>query len=214
MLQWTRMDAVIKKYKTLQEFFQQRIHDAASTQHIELSTDVEFYLVCLMARFARSEHYYERDEKGKNELRALALKLADALYASEVDEQYIHLKSLADTALYHTGVFYDGLYNQVVDVDYYINMGGAAYQSLANLNTHRTKSLANTFDALGRKFAELAEVLHLCCEHEKILSDVDLLRLLDRYLKTGSKKAKEILEEKGILLDVGNEYFRSKNNEQ
>lgn len=196
------MDAVIKKYKTLQEFFQQRIHDAANAQHVNVSPDVEFYLVCLMAHFARSEQFYQRDEKGKNELRALALRLADAVYASEVDEKATHLKSLADSALYHAGVFYDGLYNQIVDVDYYINMGGAAYQSLANLNTHRTKSLAETFDALSRKFAELAEVLHLCCEHEKILSDMDLLRLLDRYLKTGSKKAKEILEEKGIALDV------------
>ncbi len=195
------MDAIIKKYRTLQEFFQQRIHDAASTQHVELSQDVEFYLVCLMAHFARSEQFYQQDEKGKNELRALALKLADALYAKEVDEKVIHLKSLADSALYHAGVFYDGLYNQIVDVDYYINMGGAAYQSLANLNTYRTKSLAETFEALSRKFADLAEVLHLCCEHEKILSDTDLLRLLDRYLKTGSKKAMEILEEKGIVLN-------------
>ena len=196
------MDAVIKKYKTLQEFFQQRIHAAVTTQHVDITPNVEFYLVCLMAHFARSEQFYQQDEQGKNEFRALALRLADAVEAQEAEEKVIHLKSLADSALYHAGVFYDGLYNQIVDVDYYINMGGAAYQSLANLNTHRTKSLADTFDALGRKFAELAEVLHFCCEHEKILSDVDLLRLLDRYLRTGSKKAKEILEEKGIALDV------------
>lgn len=196
------MDEIIKKYQTLQEFFHQRVHDAASSQKVDISPDVEFYLVCLLAHFSRTENFFQQDEQGRNELKALALRLADAAFTEKADQKFVHLKSLADSALYHAGVFFDGLLNKVIDVDYYIDLGGATYQNLAHLSTHhRKKPLAEIFSSLSRQFAVLAEVVHVCCEQEVATTDADLLRLLDRYLKTGSQKAKEILEEKGILLD-------------
>lgn len=185
----------------LEEFFHQKIKEALKAQNVNVSEEVQFYLVKIMTHFSKSENLFQYDDDGKVEYRALALRLYDSVFAESKDEQFQHLKTLADTALYHAGVFYDGLYNQVVDVGYYINMGGAAYRSLANLSTGYRKSLAEIFYELSLHFAMLVEVLNICCEKEINRSDADILKLLDRYIKTGSQKAKVMLEEEGILPD-------------
>ncbi|OVE82009.1 hypothetical protein BVY03_01810 [bacterium K02(2017)] len=183
----------------LEEFFHHKLKEALKIQDISISEEVQFYLIHIMIYFSKSENLFQKDENGQLEYRALALKLHDSIFATSHGEKYSHLKSLADTALYHAGVFYEGLYNQVVDVDYYINMGGSAYQSLANLSTGHRKSLADMFAEMSFNFAKLVELLNLCCEKEEELSDEDILKLLDRYMKTGSQKAKEKLEGHGIL---------------
>ena len=110
---------------------------------------------------------------------------------------------MGDTALYHAGVFYEGLCHQIVDVDYYINMGGQAYSSLANLSTTRASigRLKEIFAELSENFRELVEVLYLSCESEVVCTDNDVLKLLDRYFKTKSKKAQALLKENGICLE-------------
>lgn len=187
--------------KDLKEFFHNKVKDIVEVQKVEISEDVEFYIVNILSHFSKSENLFQINDEGKVDYRPLALKLHDAIFSSRPGARYQHLKSLGDTALYHAGVFYEGLFNQVVDVGYYIQMGGSAYQHLANLTTHHGGSLSDLFYELSCHFSKLVEILYLCCEREVAQTDHDLLILLDRYLKTGSQKAKEILEEKGILPD-------------
>ncbi|MBF0107499.1 MAG: hypothetical protein HQM16_19500 [Deltaproteobacteria bacterium] len=193
------MDNDAAKKIVLEEFFREKIRTALTQQKINISEDVEFYLVHILTHFSRSDNLFNKGEDGHVEYRALALKFYDSVFAPTQGERFKHLKSLADTALYHAGVFYEGLYNKVVDVGYYINMGGGAYQSLANLSTGSHKSMANMFYELSVKFSVLVEILNMCCEKAEVRTDRDLLKLLDRYIKTGSLKAKEILEEEGLL---------------
>lgn len=179
------------------EFFSSKVKFALQQQGVTVSGEVEFYLVQLLNRFAVSKNYFQATDEGKVEFRALALKLYDAVFDSP-EKRFYHLKSLGDTALYHAGVFYDGLYNQAVGVDYYISMGGQAYQSLANLTTSNERTLADLFAELSERFPKLVEILKLSSETETGSSDNDILKLLDRYQKTGSEKAKQLLKEKGI----------------
>lgn len=195
------MNETLTKNQALQEFFYNKVKESLSLQKLTISTDAEFYLVHILSHFSKSENLFQTDANGKVEYRPLALKLYDAVFASESEKRFHQLKSLGDTALYHAGVFYDGLFNNVVDVGYYISMGGSAYQSLANQTTHYGKTMSEMFYELSLQFAKLVEVLHLCCEKEVAVTDHDLLKLLDRYMKTGSEKAKGILQEKGILTE-------------
>lgn len=195
------MNKNLSQNPNLKEFFQEKIKDALKRQSLNVSAETEFYLVHILAHFSKSENLFNKDHNGKVEYKPLALKLYDATFSPARAERFQHLKSLGDTALYHAGVFYEGLYNNVVDVDYYISMGGSAYNTLANLSTSNAKILADMFMELSEQFAKLVEVLHLCCESETVISDHDLLKMLDRYAKTGSEKAKEILKEKGIVAD-------------
>lgn len=187
----------MKPTPNLMEFFSKKVKQALCQQGMSVSGEVEFYLVQLLNHFAVSKNYFQTTEEGKVEFRALALKLYDAVFDAP-EKRYYHLKSLGDTALYHAGVFYDGLYNQAVSVDYYISMGGQAYQSLANLTTPSERSLADLFAELSERFPKLVEILKLSSETELGSSDNDILKLLDRYQKTGSETARQLLKEKGI----------------
>lgn len=186
--------------KNLREFFSEKIRISMQEQSTRVSPEVEFYLVELLSYFALSENFFLINEKGEVEFRPLALRLYDAVF-DRPEKRFYHLKSLGDTALYHAGVFYEGLFNKVVDVDYFINMGGHAYSSLSHMTTSNEKPLAEMFAELSESFRDLVEVLRLTCESEVVVSDNDVLRLLDRYLKTKSKKAKALLQEKGICLE-------------
>lgn len=188
--------------KNLVEFFSEKVKSSARRQRVGVSEGVEFYLVRLLSHYSVSTNFFETNEEGEIEYRALALRLHDAVFDTRPGSRFVHLKKLGDTALYHAGVFYDGLYNQVVDVDYYINMGGQAYHSLANLSTPTDKSLAEIFAELAVNFPKLVEVLYLCCEADVAQSNNDILRLIDRYVRTGSRKAEELLKEKGISTDI------------
>jgi len=196
------VDKSLTHSKNLKEFFHDKVKDVVEVQNVSISQEVEFYLVNILAHFSKSENLFHINKEGKVEYRPLALRLHDAVFASVPGRRFQHLKSLGDTALYYAGVFYDGLYNQVVDVGYYIGMGGSAYQSLANLTTSHGKTVSEMFYEMSQQFPSLVEILYLCCEREVAQTDIDLLKLLDRYLRTGSQKAKEILEDKGILPDL------------
>lgn len=186
----------------LLEFFKSKIQDSLDQQSLEVSEEVEFYLAQLLTHYSSSKNLFSKTDEGKTEYRALALRLHDAVFDLP-SKRFYHLKSLGDTALYHAGVFYDGLYNQIVNVDYYINMGGQAYFSLANLTTSTTqKTLADLFAELSEKFEKLVEILKLVCEAEVAVTDHDLLKLIERFQKTGSEKAKKILQERGIQPDL------------
>jgi hypothetical protein len=185
----------------LREFFYKKIKEALMLNQTEVSQEVEFYLVNILSHFSKTENYFHKGSDGKLEQRPLALKLYDAVFSENV-EQFEHLKSLGDTALYHAGVFSDGLVNNMVDVDYYIGMGGNAYLSLASMVTAPYQEhISDMYHALGNQFGDLVDVLGLCCEKETPLTDGDLLKVLDKYLKTGSERAKNILKEKGIIPD-------------
>lgn len=196
------MKEALTHNNNLQEFFRRKVKDAVATQKLSLSEEVEFYLVNILSFFSKSENLFHLNEEGRIEYRPLALRLHDAVFATEPGRRFQHLKKLGDTALYHAGVFYDGLYNQVVDVGYYIQMGESAYGSLANLSTQYGKTVTQLFEELSCHFARLVEILYLCVEREVARTDHDLLKLLDRYLRTGSSRAKEILQEKGIMPDL------------
>ena len=158
---------MIKLYQknNLIEFFSKKVRDSLKMQNSKVSEEADFYLVQLLVHYAQSENLFEKNENGKVEYRALALKFHDAVFAEKDEQKYLHFKSLGDTALYHAGVFYEGLYQKLVDVNYYIEMGGMAFSSLANLSTSTSvstgRSMSDLFSELSANFPELVEVLYM-----------------------------------------------------
>lgn len=191
---------------SLAEFFKEKVKDSASKQNVNLSEEVEYYLVQLLTAFASPEKLFHINSSGKKELRPLALKLYDSIFDSEKKLQ--HLRSLGDSALYQAGVLYEGLMNKSVSVEYYISMGEQAYGSLANLTTSYDKNLSEIFYELSEKFSAHVEIVRLTFEGDSQDDDQDLMKWLQRYETTKSEKAKKKLLEKGICPDslLGTKY--------
>ncbi len=127
--------------------------------------------------------------------------MADAVDARTATERNFSLQRVGDVALFIAGFFADSLAHKLVDLDYYIYMGGNAYGSLSEeiRGTTRGKALAAVYRELARKFQILVDVLNEVRDGARQSSDIDVLRTYEIWLRTGSKRAAELLRQNGVV---------------
>jgi hypothetical protein len=185
--------------KNVGEFFQGLVTEAVTNQQVETSEETVYYLVNLLTSFTRTKALYEKTSDGLM-LRPLALLYGEALEAPSHEERNQALKRLGDVALFISGVFADSLNRKLVDVDYYIAMGGNAYSYLSDSsrNTLRWQVLSEVFEELASKFAVFVDILGEVSENAHFNRDVDVMRLYEVWLRTGSKRAGRRLQRLGI----------------
>lgn len=175
-------------------FFHEAVTSALSRQRVAVRGETEMYLVNLLVEFLSPEQLFERQEDGKLEAEPLAFMLKRAVEAAPA-ERARHLKRMGDTALYVSGFFSDSLSRGLVDVDYYAAMGGRAYDVLGGM---RPSGPAAVFRELAEQFLRLADVLADISERAAMTSNAGLLRLYERYVRTGSERLRRLLEDKGV----------------
>jgi hypothetical protein len=108
------------------------------------------------------------------------------------------LKVTGDVSLFVSGFFSDSLTKRLVDSDYYVRMGGYAYAKLAKLSAHQT--MVAMFSELSMKFVQFVDVLNEVSEASALTDNKSLLRLYEKWLRTGSKRSEKLLREQGVLL--------------
>lgn len=180
---------------SLREFFHDSVQQAMRKHHVDVDAHTEHYVVNILTMFARSEELYERTPEGAR-LRPLAHMLADAAAATSREQQQSALRRLGDVSLFIAGFFAQSFARKLVDVDYHIAMGGRAYGTLATCV--RAKSLAEVFAELAGKFQRLVDVLNEVAETAYVHSNRDVLRLYEIWLKTGSPRARGVLQRLGV----------------
>jgi hypothetical protein len=185
--------------KTLQEYFHDSMHSALARQQIAAQPATTAYLVNLLVSFLRTERLYEPGEDGLG-FRPLAMRYADTLQGLSPELRARALRELGDVALFVAGVFAESLNRKLVDVDYYAAMGGTAYARLADSLRGRDsgRPFSDMFEELAAKFTDFADVLGEVAEHPEVRQHRDVLRLYDRWLKTGSRRAAARLRALGI----------------
>lgn len=183
----------------LREFFQTSVSSAVDNQSLEVSEATVRYVVELLVGFGRSERLFDRTDQGVH-LRPLALLYFDAAQSPNPETRRRSLKRLGDVALFIAGVFSESLRRKPVDVDYYVSMGERAYGYLseARPTAQVNATLADVFAELSTKFVDFVDVLNEVSEHTTVNNDTDLLRLYERWQRTGSRRIAERLRELGI----------------
>lgn len=171
------------------EFFKEAVRDAFSSRKIQAPPFAETYMVNLLEHYVVAEHYLEKQG-------TLAETLLTAVQ-SEHSTKVELLKRLADRTLYTCGFFSDSFERKLIDVDYCVDMAGTAYSLLAQ--STREEVLAEVYDIYSKRFSEFVEALNYISEKSQIQSTSNVLRIYDRYLKTGSDLAREKLSDLGIV---------------
>lgn len=167
-------------------FFRELVESALAHQRLSTTEDTAFYIVHLLASFLR---------RSSEETEPLAVRLAEALGAGG-PRQRAGLKAIGDESLFVSGFFAESLRRRVVDVDYYVAIGGAAYDVLGRLETD---ACSPVFAELARKFLGFVDVLNEVSERTLCASNADVVRLYERWLKTGAARTGKLLVEKGII---------------
>jgi len=183
---------------SLEEFFRDSVDAALAANHVTVEQGTSCYVVRLLTLFARSDACHEPGTERWH--RPLALMLADALEAADGEQRAVALQRLGDVALFTAGFFADALHGRIVGLDYYVNMGGAAYRTLATsgAGNRRLAALAGIFGELAAKFLAMVDVLNEVRESARGTSDADLLRAYDAWVRTGSPRSARLLRQAGV----------------
>jgi hypothetical protein len=195
----SRNDRVVQ-VQNLADYFRTSIDGVISRHGVDVDPHAAHYVVNLLTLFSRSEELYE-DHGESYGLRPLALMMADAADAQTARQRNHVLQRIGDVALFISGFFADSLAHKAVDVDYYICMGGSAYGSLSEevRGTFRGNAFADIYRELAVKFQVLVDVLNEVRDEARGESDRDLLRTYEIWLKTGSRRAKKLLADNGVV---------------
>ena len=128
---------------------------------------------------------------------SLALLLKEALDEPKETLQTALLKRIGDISLYKAGFFQDSLNRKLVDVDYYIDMGGAAYRQVEGRAEEEV--LRTIYHELGEKFSAFVDILSEVSEKTSQKTEKDILRTYEIWLKTRSERSAKILQDAGIF---------------
>jgi hypothetical protein len=159
------------------EYFKELVDAALAHQGLTANELTAYYVVQLLAGFLQRPA--DQDEG------PLFLRLAQALEAGGM-RQRTGLKQIGDLSLFVSGFFSDSLNRKLVDVDYYVSIGGYAYNALSRFDAD---TFSPVFAELAEKFVGFVDVLSEVSERSSCASNTDLLRLYAKWLKTGSRRS-------------------------
>jgi hypothetical protein len=181
------MDHPLVREQTPVEYFKELVEASMARQHLHAADLTEYYLVNLLCQYIRPDRVDHGDP--------LALRLARAL-ESGGSEQRARLRSVGDFSLFMSGFFADSFARLAVDVDYYKSMGEYAYGSLSKSDED---AFAEVFGELSRNFVGFMDVLADISERTTLASTTEVLRLYEKWLRTGSVRDGQRLIDRGIV---------------
>lgn len=184
------------------EFFRTVVDDAVKTHGYDPTDAAETYVVGVLADYAKPDALSEAALS-----RPLTLLLDEALH-SVGQERFERLRTLGDGVLYVSGFFGDHLEQRGVHDKYVSTLGARAYDSAAKmLITSDNAGAPDLFRELAEKFSmfmrllrDVADALQARAAH----SPTAMVRVYEKWLKTGSTQLAEALAMRGMVPTRGN----------
>jgi hypothetical protein len=174
------------------EYFRELVDDAVGRQRVGLDPMTSYYVVRLLTAFTRTDATPGEAFWSDTPMGAL---LGEAMAAGG-SEQRRRLRQVGDASLVLSGLFPNRLRRSLVDIDYYMKIGGIAYDSLS----HDDDDLfATAFAELAARFGVVVDVLGDVGDHCSLGSPADLLMLYERWQRTGSDRLIAQLTARGVL---------------
>ena len=193
-------DLPVLSSQSIREFFRELLTQAIENQRARVQPFTELYLVNLLHEFLMSEALYVQSDDGSWQQKPLAFLLKEAL--EEAGPARVHLlRRLGDTSLFVSGFFPDSLARRssLVDVDYYIAMGGRAYDAVGALAARHAAEEKTLWEELSSRFRLLVDLLNEVSERTQASTNAGLVRLYERWVKTGSERLATLLVKQGVV---------------
>jgi hypothetical protein len=180
--------------ESLESFFQEAVDQAIKDRKVEADPLTEHYLVQLLATYATQPI----DDT------PLALKMLGAQGAAPREKRE-RLREVGDTSLFVSGFWTESFARRMVDVDYYIGLGGSAYGELARTGDGwRRDPYGDVYETLAENFARFVEVLTIISR--RLMPPTgprDIVKLYERWLSTRSSWAARRLAALGVFPQRG-----------
>lgn len=187
----------------ISQYFQEVISDALRVRQIEATEEAESYLVSLLCDYAHPD-----EEAGSTFNQPLTLVLHEAINSVGPD-RFRKLRGLGDHTLYALGFFGDHIEGKGIAPGYVRTVGSTAYREAAamlRLKAQKTERASNVLSELAVKFDRFAEVLRDVADGTLACATRDersVVKLYERWMKTGSARLAEELGARGIVPSRG-----------
>lgn len=182
------------------DYFQEVIADAIRVRKVDATTAAATYLVGLLTAYAHPD-----EAAGATFGKSLTFALHDALEAAS-GERFQRLRALGDHALYAVGFFGGHIEQRGVDKGYVASLGTTAYTHAASMMRRKGArdhgAPPDVLSELAAKFDRFAAVLRDVAEGTLVCGPRDersIVKLYERWLRTGSSRLAEELGARGIL---------------
>ena len=196
-------EAPVVQYTSVAAYFHEQVVAARTDQGLAATQPAEFYVVTMLESFTHADTFYRVDESGKRDLEALAGILLKACDETTPGKQLNHYRRLGDLALYLAGIFADSLRRTSVGLSYYIQMGQAAYATLAHHGQNTNEALRDIFGELSQTFTAWVEVLRQLGEDFGFASRAHALETSELFERWQNAPRQRALELSGELLKRG-----------
>lgn len=192
------MSEAITVSPSMTRYFQEIVDEALRVRNVEATGAASSYLVGLLCAFAHP------DEQAESTFtQPLTFLLRDALEATGAD-RFRRLRSLGDGVLYAAGFFGGHIELKGVDRGYVVGVGSTAYHQAAamlRLNA-RIGQGPDVLSEMAEKFERFVRVLNDVADGTLASGARDersVLRLYERWLRTGSTRLADELGARGIV---------------
>lgn len=174
----------------LSSWFRERVDLVLERRAVEASDEVRAYLVTLLSKGGGGA-FVDLDDP-------LVLALERALRAEEPAERLELFRAVGDRALVLSGFFAERLEHRGLARDYVVGLGGRAFHG-AHETARRRNQPARVFVELAGAFGEWAAVLDDVRESTVLKTPQDIVRLYDRFRRTGSPDVAARLVREGVF---------------
>jgi hypothetical protein len=187
---------------TVSHFFSEAVEDAMRLQRVDATDGAVRYLVALLGDYVHPDR-----RAGETFERPLTLLFDEALHAPDPADRFQRLRIIGDGVLYGCGFFGDHFEARGVDAKYLRGLGTRAYGAAGSMlrplpgdnpavrGPDLFAELAENFDAFVGVLADVADATVAT----SVESSRGLLKVYERWLKTGSDRLATALTSRGVV---------------
>lgn len=182
----------------LEGFFGELVEEAVAERQVNPTDAVRVYLTALLADYAKPGAL-NRDAFD----RPFTLLFAEALECGG-GERFKRFRALGDGALYVRGFFWEHLETRGVALRYVSSVGARAYESARHMlrRTGEASEATDLFGELAERFDAFVELFGAVADRllaQGATSNGAMVRLYERWLRTGSSALGEALVARGLV---------------
>lgn len=181
----------------LESYFQQRLVSALQRRGLRPQASTEHYLLSMLSDYGMGE------QRARELGRPLGPWFFEAIQCADVPRRFRELRRVGDTALYSRGFFSEYLSRRGISNRYVAEIGERAYAGAHSLVRHPLQTSSPKHNAAYRElasgFEEFAAVLDEVKEATSLRTPQEIVRLYDRWRRTGSSVLAERLRSAGVF---------------
>jgi hypothetical protein len=184
--------------QSVSTFFGEVVEDAMRARRVDATDGATHYLVGLLADYA-----HPGGRTGETLERPLTLLLDEALRAPDPADRFERLRTIGDGVLYGCGFFGDHFEARGVDPKYLHGLGTRAYGAASSMLRRGSDDggpdlfaeLADKFDVFVYVMGDVADAtITMGMESSR-----GLLKVYERWLRTGSDRLASALTSHGVM---------------